>query len=80
MPQLATIEVTEVAPTPDDGPSHTVCHCSNDNTAWCGLDVTHEPMLDGPADGDCCPLCGLVSDELADHCPWGCICEECGDE
>lgn len=55
---------------------HIVCHCTNDDTAACGLDCTTAVWSD---DGDeaVCPLCRLVWPIDAPMCPWGCGCDEC---
>ncbi len=61
----------------DLDPAHLVCHCTDDNIAACGLDVTDEPWTDGP-DEDDCPLCVLAWPDDAPCCPWGCRCDDCG--
>lgn len=64
----------------DDDTIHWVCHCTNDNIAACGLDVTDSEMLSPSTWGedDDCPLCVLAWPD-GPTCPWGCSCPgECG--
>lgn len=54
--------------------THYVCHCKEDNFAWCGTDVTGEAWVDDPPQP--CPLCELAGDISYPACPFGCECEE----
>lgn len=72
---FAPVVVVEVTPAADET-DHVVCHCSNDNVGWCGLDLTDSPWVDDE-DGTPCPLCALLEDDLIDACPWSCSCAEC---
>jgi hypothetical protein len=57
--------LTSTRPSPADGTTDddTISHivCCDENTALCGLDVTHYPWLDVPERYDC-PLCVLIDD------------------
>lgn len=80
-----TVEPVVETSTGDDEPDtmHISCHCSDNNTAWCGIDLTGVPLDDDAFDmdsRDSCVLCKLVIEQLEDkRCPWGCTCSpECG--
>lgn len=63
-----------------DGPdvTHLVCHCTDDDIAACGLDVSDSPWAPESTDEVPCPLCFTAWDADAPTCPWGCACDECG--
>lgn len=75
MPIQAIEFVPESSSDFDDDTWHFVCHCTNDNIAACGLDVTDEPWVDR-GDEEACPLCWLSWPD-GSYCPWGCTCEDC---
>lgn len=57
--------------------THWVCHCTNDNIAACGLDVTEMNLEQGYIPNEqYCALCVLAWPENS-PCPWGCECHEC---
>ncbi len=74
---LLPIEVVVTRPSEDDDLHHIVCHCTNDNTSACGLDVADLPFVEF-SDYEDCYLCFLAWPDDAPTCPWGCSCEECG--
>lgn len=63
-----------------EGIYHVVCHCTDDNIAACGLDVSDRPLTRDVDDDKLeCPMCALAWPVEAPTCPWGCSCEEdCG--
>ena len=61
--------------------SHIVCHCTKQNIAWCGLDVSDTPFIPDPLDLDdvkACVFCVLTVEISPHTCPWGCACDICG--
>lgn len=75
--------VVETTSGEEDGVTHISCHCTDNKIAWCGIDVSDQPLEDEGFeidDIDSCVLCALVLDDLKDErCPWGCTCDDgCG--
>jgi hypothetical protein len=58
-----------------DDQVHLVCHCTDDDWAFCGLYLHGEPWKD--TEDNSCVMCVLAGEKSVDTCPWGCDCDEC---
>lgn len=70
-----TREANESRISSDPEHDHIVCHCTDDNVAWCRTDVSDADWVD--EDGRPCAMCDLVEETSPETCPWGCSCDEC---
>ena len=59
-------------------PIHLVCHCTNEELAFCGTglakDAEYYPDSD---DAEDCVMCVTESQLSGNKCPWGCSCSKC---
>jgi len=73
---IVEIAVVETTKTDDDiDIVHLVCHCTDLNVSYCGMDVSTAPYCDD-ADVVDCAMCDLAAEMTEPACPWGCTCTE----
>jgi hypothetical protein len=69
--------VVETTETDDDFDIvHLVCHCTDLNISYCGMDVSSFAYCDDSDEVVECAMCNLASEMSEPACPWGCKCTE----
>jgi hypothetical protein len=72
--EQSVVETTKTEDEPDI--VHLVCHCTDLNISYCGMDVSTFAYCDDDADILECAMCDLAAEMSEPACPWGCTCTE----